>query len=76
MGAAVMLATALYLEDAYGVKVDVFHTFDSTKKKLVSLLSYHEWYEALTGDAAKLAKRVCEMKRTKPVHPTPRLPGT
>lgn len=75
-GDAVMLATALHLEDAYGVKVDAFHTFDNTKKKFVPILSFHEWCEGLTGDAAKLARRVCNLNRCKPLHPAPRLPGT
>jgi hypothetical protein len=28
-----MLASALYVKDAYGVEVDTFHTFDDAKKK-------------------------------------------
>jgi predicted nucleic acid-binding protein len=75
-GDAVMLATALHLEDAYGVAIDVFHTFDNTKKKYVPLLSYSEWCEGLTGANAALAKRVCDLKRERPIHPTPTLPGT
>lgn len=74
-GDAVMLATALHLKDAYGVDVDIFHTFDNAKKKYVPLLDYHEWCEGLTGDAAALAKRVCDMKREKPIHPAPTMPG-
>ena len=75
-GDAVMLATALYLEDGFGVSVDVFHTFDNAKKKFIPLLGYHEWCENLTGEKAALAKRVCAMKREKPLHPSPTLPGT
>ena len=54
LGDAAMLATALHLEDAYGVKVSIFHTFDNTKKKQVPLLSYHEWCEGLTGEKLAL----------------------
>lgn len=75
-GDAVMLATALHLEDAYGVKIDTFHTFDNAKKKFIPLLSYHEWCVGLSGVNAALAKRICDMKREKPIHPSPTLPGT
>jgi predicted nucleic acid-binding protein len=74
-GDAVMLSTALHLGDAYGVAIDVFHTFDNAKKKFVPLLSYQDWCEGLTGEPAALAKRVCDMKRAKPIHPSPTIPG-
>jgi predicted nucleic acid-binding protein len=51
-GDAVMLATALYLNDAYAVKVDVFHTYDNAKKKFVPLLGYQDWCEGLSGEQA------------------------
>lgn len=75
-GDAVMLATALYVQDAFEVTLDAFHTFDDSKKKFIPLLSYHEWCEGLTGEKAALARRVCSLKREKPIHPTPTLPGT
>jgi len=75
-GDAVMLATALHLEDAYNVKVDVFHTYDNAKKKFVPILSFQDWCEGLMGDQAKCAKRVCDLRRSKPIHSSPRLPGT
>lgn len=75
-GDAVMLATALYVQDAYEVTLDAFHTFDDAKKKFIPLLSYDQWCEGLTGDKAALARRVCALKRTKPIHPTPVFPGT
>jgi hypothetical protein len=75
-GDAVMLSTAIYLQDAYGVAIDTFHTFDNAKKKFVPLLGYHEWCEKLTGEKDALARRVCAMKREKPLHPMPRLAGT
>jgi hypothetical protein len=72
----IMLATCLNLEDAFGVKLDIFHTFDDGKKRgSVPLLSYHEWCDGLTGENDRLAKRVCAIKRERPVHPTPPLPG-
>lgn len=73
-GDAVMLSSCIYIEDALGIKIDVFHTFDNAKKKYIPLLSYHEWCAGLTGAKAALAKRICDIKREKPVHPTPGLP--
>jgi predicted nucleic acid-binding protein len=75
-GDAVMFATALYIQDGYDVAIDAFHTFDDAKKRFIPLLSYHEWCEGLTGAKAMLARRVCALNRTKPIHPTPLLPGT
>ena len=72
---AIMLATYLNLKDAFDVNVDVFHTFDDAKKRTIPLLSYHEWCDGLTGENDRLAKRVCAIKRERPVHPTPPLPG-
>ena len=38
-GDSIMLASCLYLEEAYGVRIDEFHTFDAGKKrKTVPLL--------------------------------------
>jgi hypothetical protein len=69
---AVMFATCLYLQDAYGVTMDLFHTFDDgKKKKTLPQLSYHEWCEGLTGENAKLAGRVCSLRRERPTHPAP-----
>jgi hypothetical protein len=69
-----MLATALDLKDAYGVDVDIFHTFDDGGKKgSLPLLSYHEWCDGLTGVRAALTKRVIALPRQKPIHPHPRL---
>ena len=73
-GDAVMLATALHLEDAYDTKMDIFHTFDDGGKKgHIPLLSYHEWCEGVTGPKFVLARRVFALPRKKPVHPEPRL---
>jgi hypothetical protein len=74
-GDAVMLATALFLKDGYGVTIDEFHTFDNaTRRGKIPLLSYQDWCVGLTGDHELLAKRVCALKRRPPQHPTPPLP--
>jgi len=73
-GDAVMLATALHLGEAYGVQIDAFQTFDNGGKKgEVPLLSYQDWCEGLSGQRWALAKRVIDLTRTKPIHPSPRL---
>jgi predicted nucleic acid-binding protein len=75
-GDSVMLATALHLQAAYGVKLDAFHTFDDGgKKREVPLLSYHEWCEGLRGAKAALAKQVIDLRRERPIHPTPLFKG-
>lgn len=72
-GDAIMLATALHLEEAYGLKIDAFHTFDNGgKKREVPLLTYHEWCEGLSGPRLLLARRVGALNRVKPVHPSPK----
>ncbi len=74
LGDSIMLATCLHLSDAFDVTFDVFHTYDDGKKgKTIPLLSYHEWCEGLTGQALTLARRVCALKRERPVHPNPEL---
>jgi len=75
-GDAVMLATALFLKDAYEVVVDAFHTFDNGgKKRELSILSYHEWCEGLSGAKAALAGRVVSLLREIPIHPAPKFEG-
>lgn len=72
-GDAIMLSTALYIEEAFEVKIDCFYTFDNAQRKQVPLLDYHLWCEGLRGPKAQLAQRVCSLKRAKPIHPTPEL---
>ena len=73
-GDAVMLATALFLQEGYGVPIDEFHTFDNaTRKRKVPILSYQDWCVGLTGENELLARRVCALKRRPPQHPTPPL---
>ena len=72
---AIMLASCLYLEDAFGISVDVFHTFDDSKRQQkMPLLSLNEYCEHFTGEDAELAQRLCSLKRERPIHPTPNLP--
>lgn len=73
-GDAVMLATALFLQEGYGITIYEFHTFDdATRRGKVPLLSYQDWCVGLTGDHELLAKRVCALKRRLPQHPAPAL---
>lgn len=75
-GDAVMLATALNLQDAYEVEIDRFHTFDNGGQKgSVPLLSYEQWLEGVIGKKLELAKRVSGLKRCKPIHPAPTMGG-
>ena len=73
-GDAIMLASALHLEEAYGARLSAFHTFDDGGTKgEVPLLSYHEWCEGFSGAQLTLARRVIDLPRMKPVHPAPKL---
>ncbi len=73
-GDAIMLATCLLIPDVYGVTIDAFHTYDDGRKpRVIPLLSYHEWCEGLTGEAAALADRVKALKRERPHYPQARL---
>jgi len=74
---AIILASCLYLQDAHGIKIDLFHTFDDGKReKTVPLLSFHEWCDGLGTEDMALAQRVCDLKRERPIHPnaSPALP--
>jgi predicted nucleic acid-binding protein len=76
---AIMLASCLYLVEALNVAVDFFHTYDDGKKKggegkMVPLLSYQDWCEGFTSDQMKIAQPVINLKREKPIHPSPGLP--
>jgi predicted nucleic acid-binding protein len=71
---AIMLATAVHLEDDLSVELTHFHTFDKGRKrgdegKSVPLLTYEEWCEGLEND--ELAQRVIALPRCAPIHPTP-----
>lgn len=71
---AIHLATVLTLKDAYNVEIDAFHTFDKGKAKGpegkgIPLLGFEKWCEGIEADP--LAKRVIDMKREQPNHPSP-----
>lgn len=76
-GDAIMLATALELEDTYGVKIDAFHTYDNGRGKGnpegrgVPLLDYHLWLDGVADH--ELAARVVKMNRCRPAHGNPDL---
>lgn len=77
LGDAIMLASALELEDTYDIKLDAFHTYDDSRSgkgpegKGIPLLSYHEWLEdvEVDGDIAKVVK----LNRCEPIHSAPEL---
>jgi hypothetical protein len=78
---AIMLASGVYLVEAMGVRVNAFHTFDNGRRrgpdgKSVPLLSYHEWSEGFTPEQLRIAKPVIDLNCCRPVHPSPKLPGT
>lgn len=76
VGDAAMLATALHLSDAYGVQIDVFHTFDDGgKKREIPILSFEQWCSGVTGKKAELTARVTRLRREKPIHPAPTMRG-
>jgi predicted nucleic acid-binding protein len=76
---AIMLASAAYLGQVFGVNVDHFHAFDDGGRRdpagrSVPLLSYHDWCEGFTPDQIRVAKPVVDLDRCRPIHPNPRLP--
>ena len=72
-----MLASALELEDFFGVRLDAFHTYDKGRSsghpegKGVPLLSYDEWLDDvdIEGDV----RRVVDLNRCLPIHNAPEL---
>jgi predicted nucleic acid-binding protein len=76
---AIMLASAVYLVQVFGVNIDHFHTYDDGKSRgpegrSVPLLSYQDWCEGFTPDQATAVKPVLDLDRCRPIHPSPRLP--
>ena len=74
---AILLASAIHVVEAYGVKLDAFHTFDGGGKKdldgskSVPILGYETWCEGFNDDQMAFARRVIELPRKKPDHPQP-----
>ena len=76
---AVMLATAIYMQEAHGLTLTCFHTFDKGNKKdsdgtgSVPLIGYETWCEDFTPVQMAVAQKVIAMKRIEPIHPEPHL---
>ncbi|MBX4858775.1 PIN domain-containing protein [Rhizobium bangladeshense] len=72
---AIHLATAINLKPMYSVELEAFHTFDAGKSrgldggKGLPMLGFEEWVVECSED--KWVKRVCDLRRSKPEHPTP-----
>ncbi len=74
MGDAIIVATAVELEDTFNVPITHFHTFDDGKGKIgpegakgISLLNFAEWCEGIEDDPH--VARVLELDICKPNHP-------
>lgn len=78
LGDAIMLATAIELEETFGVSINYFHTFDDGKGKKgpegakgISLLNFQDWCEGIQNDPD--VTRVRKLNRCKPDHPEKKL---
>lgn len=76
-GDAIHLASALALDDTYGVGLSKFHTFDAGNSKgvdgkAVPILGFETWCEACKSDLS--ATKIMNMPRERPSHPSPELP--
>lgn len=71
---AIHLASAIVLMDTFGVQIEAFHTFDKGGKGGVPLIGFETWCERCADDP--LAKKVIDLKRVPPEHPSKRIPGT
>lgn len=74
---AIILATAVHLQEALNVKLDCFHTFDRGKqkssdgKKAIPIIGYEQWCEGFDVDQRALSEKVTGMNRCEPTHPEP-----
>lgn len=74
---AIQFMSAVYLREVGGVPDIIFHTFDNGKgttaesegKKTVSLLEFEKWVAGIPKNSQ--TKRICDLPRSKPVHPLP-----
>ena len=78
---AIMLASSIFLGEAMGIPITAFHTFDDGRRRgpegrSVPLLSFHEWCDGFSTEQMGVVKPVIELVRVRPIHPSPRLPGT
>lgn len=76
---AVMLASAIHLQEAHGVRLQAFHTFDKGRKKdaegnnTIPMIGYEEWCEGFSPIQMAVANKVISLNRTQPIHPSPAL---
>lgn len=76
---AIVLASCLYLEEAYNVTIDCLHTFDGGGKKdldgnrSIPILGYETWCDGFSPEQMALAQKIIRLKRLRPVHPSPKL---
>jgi len=73
---AIHLASALELQETYGVPLDMFHTFDRGNSrdhdgKGVPIIGFETWCEACLDDP--LAKKIIALNRSEPAHPNKEL---
>lgn len=74
---AIILATALHLQDAEGLKLTAFHTYDKgrkpdeTGKASVPLLGFEEWCEGFSPEQLAVVEPVISLNRIAPIHPEP-----
>ena len=76
---AIILATALYVQEAEGIKLEALHTNDmgkkpgDDKKKSVPLIGFETWCDELTSQQKAVVAPVIALKRIPPIHPQPTL---
>jgi len=74
---AIILATALYLQDAEGLTLTAFHTFDKGRKPdemgkaPVPLLGFETWCDGFSPEQTAVVEPVIALNRTAPIHPDP-----
>ena len=71
---SIILATAVYLQEAYHEKLTAVHSFDTGKKKGVPIVGLEEWTQGFSVAQTSLIKRVIDIPRAAPRHPAPLLP--
>lgn len=72
---AIILATALYLQEAEGITLTAFHTFDKGKKpdengkKPVPLIGFEGWCQGFSALQMEVVAPAIALNRTQPIHP-------
>lgn len=71
---AIILATALYVQEAEGISLAAFHTFDKGGKgKAIPLIGLENWCEGFDAQQMGIIAPVIALDRTAPIHPEPEL---